>query len=60
MEISRSVQEKTYRKGEDTMKNYVALVMLLMLVACGGIENEKIDTQNEVKQNKLLIPPCSK
>lgn len=42
------------------MKSYVGLAMLLILAACGGIENEKIDTQNEIKQNKLLIPPCSK
>lgn len=42
------------------MKNYVNyafLGMLFMLIGCGGIENEKLDTQHEVKRNKLLVPP---
>lgn len=39
------------------IKNYVILGMLFMLVGCGGVENEKLDTQNEVKNNRLLVPP---
>lgn len=37
--------------------NYAFLGLLFMLIGCGGIENEKLDTQNEVKRNKLLVPP---
>lgn len=42
------------------MKKYTVLTILLMLAGCGGIENEKLDTKNEIEKNKLLIPPCER
>lgn len=38
----------------------ICLLLLLLLSACGGIENEKIDIQNETSTNKLIVPPCLK
>lgn len=39
---------------------YIFFSLLLLLSACGGIENEKIDTQHETSTNKLIVPPCLK
>lgn len=39
---------------------FISFLLLLFLTACGGIENEKIDTQHETSTNKLIVPPCSK
>lgn len=42
------------------MKYWVSCLILFLLAACGGIENEKIDTQHETSTNKLIVPPCLK
>lgn len=42
------------------MKYCVSCLILLLLTACGGIENEKIDIQDETSMNKLIVPPCLK
>lgn len=44
----------------DSIKKYLALFLFGILTACGGIENEKIDTKNEISSNMLIIPPCLK
>ena len=42
------------------MRYFATCLILLLLSACGGIENEKIDTQNETSTNKLIVQPCLK
>ncbi len=39
---------------------YISLFLLFFLSACGGFENEKIDTEDIVSTNKLIVPPCLK
>lgn len=39
---------------------YISLLILFLLSACGGFENEKIDTENTISTNKLIVPPCLK
>lgn len=38
-------------------KNYKYLLLLLMVSACSGAEDQKIDTES-VKSSPLLVPPC--
>lgn len=39
------------------LSNYLYLIVLLLLVSCGGIESEKIDI-DDAKNSSLLVPPC--
>lgn len=39
-------------------KYFLSLFLLIGLSSCANIENEKIDIQKELENNKLLTPPC--
>ncbi|MDR1560916.1 MAG: signal peptidase II [Holosporaceae bacterium] len=44
-------------KKDKSMK-YYSIWLLLILIGCGGHENDKIKTEDLKENNTLLVPPC--
>jgi len=40
------------------MSKYFLLIPLMLISACGGLENQGVDFEN-AKNNPLLVPPCA-
>ena len=42
------------------MRNYLSLILLVLVSACGNIENQKVVNLDEEKNNPLIVPPAEK